>query len=195
MKKIAKTIIWSLLLLSGIAVTLSGCARWPDGPEPPPGEPEYQLQITVEVRGVINSDEGKYYIVLDTDENPINGPGSDVSYWDDRFYYIKLEDGFFYFAQVKEGSPTISLAASSYSENKLQVTIALSDIGDPSRVDINVLTTDTENNTYDSLDNYFSIDTTILGSKPPIDDGLDDSGEGGADFDLVGVTTVIKTAF
>ena len=55
--KVKKTII--LLLMIGIMVIISGCARWPDGPGPGPGEPEYQLKITVEVAGAMNPDEGE----------------------------------------------------------------------------------------------------------------------------------------
>jgi len=190
--KMKKTII--LLLMIGIMVIISGCARWPDGPEPEP-ETEYQLEITVEVAGEINSYSGIYYIVLDADEESIDGPGDDLFFWDDDFYYIKLENDFFYFAQVEEGSPELDLTGYSYSENELQVTIALSDLGDPSSIDINVITTDSDNNTYDHLDGYFTINTTVLGSTVTREDSTDDSGDGGADFDIVKATAVITTLY
>ena len=190
--KMKKTII--LLLMIGIMVIISGCARWPDGPEPEP-ETEYQLEITVEVAGEINSYSGIYYIVLDADEASIDGPGDDLFFWDDDFYYIKLENDFFYFAQVEEGSPELDLTDYSYSENELQVTIALSDLGDPSSIDINVITTDSDNNTYDHLDGYFTINTTVLGSTVTREDSTDDSGDGGADFDIVKATAVITTLY
>ena len=190
--KMKKTII--LLLMIGIMVIISGCARWPDGPEPEP-ETEYQLEITVEVAGEINSYSGIYYIVLDADEESIDGPGDDLFFWDDDFYYIKLENDFFYFAQVEEGSPELDLTDYSYSENELQVTIALSDLGDPSSIDINVITTDSDNNTYDHLDGYFTINTTVLGSTVTREDSTDDSGDGGADFDIVKATAVITTLY
>ena len=190
--KMKKTII--LLLMIGIMVIISGCARWPDGPEPEP-ETEYQLEITVEVAGEINSYSGIYYIVLDADEESIDGPGDDLFFWDDDFYYIKLENDFFYFAQVEEGSPELYLTDYSYSENEIQVTIALSDLGDPSSIDINVITTDSDNNTYDHLDGYFTINTTVLGSTVTREDSTDDSGDGGADFDIVKATAVITTLY
>lgn len=182
-----------LLLVMGIMVIISGCARWPDGPEPEP-ETEYQLEITVEVAGEINSYSGIYYIVLDADEESIDGPGDDLFFWDDDFYYIELENDFFYFTQVEEGSSELDLTDYSYSENELQVTIALSDLGSPGSIDINVITTDTENNTYDHLDSYFTINT-ILGSTG---EGVVSEGgfeEGGADFDIVKVTAVVTTLY
>jgi hypothetical protein len=182
------------LLMIGIMVIMSGCARWPYGPEPEPGT-EYQLEITVEVAGEINSYSGIYYIVLDTDEESIDGPGDDLFFWDDDFYYIKLETDFFYFAQVEEGSPELDLTDYSYSENELQVTIALSDLGSPSSIDINVITTDSDNNTYDHLDGYFTINTTVLGSTVTREDSAGDSGEGGADFDIVKATAEITTLY
>ncbi len=181
------------LLAIGLMVVVTGCARWPEGPEPEPGT-EYQLEITVEVAGEINSYSGIYYIVLDADEESIDGPGDDLFFWDDDFYYIKLENDFFYFVQVEEGSPELDLADYSYSENELQVTIALSDLGSPNSIDINVITTDLDNNTYDHLDSYFTI-YTILGST---EEGIVSEGgseEGGADFDIVKVTAVVTTLY
>jgi hypothetical protein len=183
-----------ILLMIGIVVIISGCARWPGGPEPEPGT-EYQLEITVEVAGGINSYSGLYYIVLDADEESIDGPGDDLFFWNDDFYYIKLENGFFYFAQVEEGSPELDLADSLISGNKIQTTIALSDLEDPNSIDINVITTDSDNNTYDHLDGYFTINTTVLGSMVTREDSAGDSGDGGADFDIVKVTAVVTTLY
>lgn len=182
------------LLVIGIMVVVAGCARWPEGPEPEPGT-EYQLKITVEVAGEINSYSGIYYIVLDADEESIDGPGDDLFFWDDDFYYIKLENYFSYFAQVEEGSPELDLTNYLYSENELQVTIALSDLGSPSSIDINVITTDSDNNTYDHLDGYFTINTTVLGSTVTREDSAGDSGDGGADFDIEKVTAVVTTLY
>ena len=185
------------LLAMGLMAVVMGCARWPGepGPEPEPGETEYQLEITVEVAGIIDSSEGMYYIVMDADGNSATGPGYDISFWDDRFYYIKLEDGFFYFAQVEEGSPELYLADSLISGNKIQVTIALSNLEDPNSIDINVITTDTESSSiYEHLDSYFTI-YTILGST---EEGIVSEGgseEGGPDFDIVKVTAEIITLY
>ena len=183
-----------ILLIIVIILVVSGCARWPEGPEPGPGETEYQLEITVEVKGQINSYEGIYYIVIDADENSATGPGDDLFLWDNDFYYIKLENGFFYFTQNEEGSSEISLTSSSIGEKKYQVTIDLSDLEDPNSIDINVITTDSDNNTYDHLDPYFTIDTD-LGSLRDITDTEGDSGDGGEDFDIVEVTAVVSTLY
>jgi len=187
---VKRTII--ILLIIGLMVVVTGCARWPDGPEPEPGETEYQLEITVEVAGEINSDDGIYYIVLDADEESIDGPGDDVEDWEDDFYYIKFDSMGFHFARVEEGSASMSLTDSSYSEDKLQVTIALSDLEDPNSIDINVITTDLDNNTYDHLDSYFTI-SNVFGSTVTRSDSEDDSGDGLADFDIIKVTTKITT--
>ena len=175
----------------GALTVVTGCARWPEGPEPEPGT-DYQLEITVEVAGEINSYSGIYYIVLDADEESIDGPGDDLFFWDDDFYYIKLENDFFYFAQVKDDFESI-FDGGSFSGNKIQVTIALSDLEDPNSIDINVITTDSDNNSYDYLDPYFTINTN-LGSSKNITDIEGDSGDG-ADFDIVKVTAVVTTLY
>ena len=190
--KVKRAII--LFLIIGVLTVVAGCARWPEGPEPEPGT-EYQLKITVEVAGEINSYSGIYYIVLDADEESIDGPGDDLFFWDEDFYYIKLENDFFYFAQVEEGSPELDLTNYLYSEDELQVTIALSDLGSPSSIDINVITTDSDNNTYDHLDGYFTINTTVLGSMVISEDSAGDLGEGGPDFDIIKVTAVVTTLY
>jgi len=187
-----KKIIWSLLILLGIVIAISGCARWTDEPEEP-GEAKYQLVVTVEVKGRINSSKGIYYIVMDTDGDSA-GPGYDISLWEKRFYYIKLEDGFFYFAQNEEGSSEIKLTSNSIGEKKFQVTIALSDLEDPNSIDINVITADSDNNTYDHLDGYFTI-STYWGFSKTINDSEGDSGDGGVDFDIVKVTAEITTLY
>lgn len=176
-----------IFLLIGALTVVAGCARWPEGPGPEPGT-DYQLKITVEVAGIINSSDGMYYIVMDADGNSATGPGCDILSWDDRFYYIKLEDEFFDFAQKEEGSPELYLADSLISGNKIQVTIALSDLGDPNSIDINVVTTDSENNTYDHLDSYFTISTVLNSTGEGVVSG---DGTGGENFDIVKATAVI----
>jgi len=60
-----------LLLIIGIMAVISGCVRYP-GPEPEPPETDYQLEITVEVAGNINSgleDDGIYYIGINPEGN------------------------------------------------------------------------------------------------------------------------------
>jgi len=180
-----------ILLMIGIMVIISGCARWPDGPGPEPGETDYQLEITVEVSGIINSSDGMYYIVMDADGNSATGPGYDFLFWEDRFYYIKLEDGFFDFAQVQDDFESI-FDGGSFSGNKIQVTIALSDLEDPNSIDINIVTTDSDNNPYDHLDSYFNISTVLNSTGEGVISG---SGSGGADFDITKVTALITTIY
>jgi len=188
--KVKRAII--ILLMIGVIAVISGCVRYLGEPEPEPGT-DYQLKITVEVVGEINSYDGIYYIVLDTDEDSAYGPEDDLFFWDDDFYYIKLEDGFFYFARVEEGSPELQLTDSSDEGNSLQVIIALSDLGDPTSIDINVLTTDEVDNTYDSLSEYFTIDITYNPSVEE-EDPPNDS-EDGPDFDIRKVTAEITTLY
>jgi hypothetical protein len=193
LKKI-KLEIYLLLIVLAVTLLSTGCARWTGEPGPEPGEPDYQLEITVEVEGIIDESNGIYYIVMDADGTSATGPGNDISSWEDRFYYIKLENGFFYFAQKEEGSPELYLSKSLISGNKIQVTIALSDLDKPNSIDINVVTTDSDNNTYDHLDSYFTIRTDFGSTGEGIDSG-GDSEEGGPDFDIVSVTAVITTLY
>jgi hypothetical protein len=181
-----------VLLMIGIIAGVSGCARWPYGPEPEPGT-EYQLEITVEVAREINTDEGIYYIIFDADSDSADGPGDDINFWDEDYFYIMLDQWGFSFAQVKDDLESIFYGGSITGDNRFKITIAISDLGDPAKIDINVLTTDSDNHTYDSLsDGYFFMNTS-WGSSKTIDDSEGDSGEGGEDFDIKKVTAVITT--
>ena len=187
-----KKIIWSLLILLGIVVAISGCARWPYEPGPGTGT-KYQLQITVQVLGEININDGMYYIILDNNGNSADGPGEEVDGWNDDYYYVKLDGMGFSFAQVKDDFESI-FDGGSFSGDKVQVTIALSDLEDPNSIDINVITADSDNNTYDHLDGYFTI-STYWGFSKTINDSEGDSGDGGVDFDIVKVTAEITTLY
>jgi len=179
-----------VLLMIGVMAVVSGCARWPYEPGPEPGT-EYQLQITVQVLGELNVDDGIYYIVLDNNGNSADGPGEEVDGWNDDYYYVKLDYWGFDFAQVHEGSPPIELTDSLSGDGELQVTISLSDLREiKDSIDFNVITTDSDNNTYDYLDNYLTIGTTfgLMVEDYPLWSGTENYEE---DFIIIGVIAEI----
>ena len=190
---IKKIIIF--LLAIGVMAVAAGCARWPDGPGPEPGETEYQLEITVEVKGEINTDEGIYYIGLDTDGQTGIGPGNDIGDWEGYYYYVKLDSMGCYLYPKEEGSAMLLSCSTSDIGSKLQVTIALSYLGDPeSSIDINVVTTDSDGyTTYDYLDDNFNI-RTVLYSKGEGSSSTDLE-EDEAGFDIVKATAEITTLY
>jgi hypothetical protein len=161
---------------------------------PGPGGTEYQLQITVQVYGELNTDDGIYYIVLDNNRNSADGPGGEVDDWEDEYYYIQLDDYGFYFTRVEEGSSSIALTDSLISDDdEFQVTISLSDLGEiENSIDFNVVTTDTDNNTYYYLDNYLNIRTT-LGSTAEDCSSSSDLEVDEDDFNIIGVIAEIIT--
>jgi len=188
--KVKKVIM--ILLIIGVMVVVSGCARWPDGPGPGPGA-EYQLQITVQVLGELNVSDGIYYIVLDNNGNSADGPGGEVDDWEDEYYYVQLDDWGFDFTRVDEGSSSIALTDSLIGVDELQVTISLSDLGEiEDSIDFNVVTTDSDNNTYDYLDNYLTIGTTFgsMAEDYPSESGTENYEE---DFIIIGVIAEIIT--
>ena len=185
-----------IFLLIGALAAVAGCARWPDGPGPEPGETEYQLEITVEVAGEINTFNGIYYIALDTDGQSGIGPGSDIEDWEGYYYYVKLDSMSCYLYPKEEGSAISSLSYSiSDIGSKLQITIALSDLGDlEESIGINVVTTDSDGSTtYDYLDDYFYINTVLYSTREGI--SSNDLEDDEADFDIKKVTAVITTLY
>jgi hypothetical protein len=179
-----------IFLMIGIIAVVPGCVRWPDGSEGEPEETDYQLRITVKVAGQITPLDGKYYIILDTDGNSIDGPDYDMAYWEDDFYYVALDEWGFIFTKVEEGSTSMTLNSKSWSDDTLQVTIALSSLEDPDSIDINVVTTDSNDETYyDYLDDYFTIGTTLYQTAEGDTEGGPE--EGGANFNITEVTAEI----
>jgi len=184
----AKKRVIIIFLMIGIMAVVTGCARWPYGPEPEPGT-EYQLRITVQVFEEINVDDGIYYIVLDNDGNPADGPGDEVDDWEDEYYYVQLDYWGFNFTRVDEGSSSIALTDSLIGYDEFQVTISLSDLGEAEdSIEFNVVTTDSDNNTYDYLDNYLTIGTTFGSMEEDYDSGGDSEND---DFDIIGVIAEI----
>jgi len=171
-----------ILLVIGMVAVVAGCVRYP-GEHNGNGETNYQLQIIVEVKGEINIDDGIYYIGLDTDGQTGIGVGSDIDYWEEDFYYVKFDGMGFYFAQVKDVFESI-FDGGSFSGNKIQVTIALSDLGDPEgSIGINVVTTDSDGSTtYDYLDDNFYINTVLYSKEEGISSTNLEEDE--ADFDI-----------
>jgi len=194
LKKI-KLEIYLLLIVLAVTLLSTGCARWPGepGPEPEPGETEYQLQITVQVLGELNVNDGIYYIVLDNNGNSANGPGEEVDNWEDEYYYVQLDDWGFDFTRVEEGSSLIALTSNSIGDDEFQVTISLSDLGEiENSIDFNVVTTDLDNNTYYYLDDYLTIRTT-LGSTAKDYSSSSDLEDDEDDFNIIGVIAEIIT--
>jgi len=193
LKKI-KLGIYLLLIVLAVTLLSTGCARWPYGPEPGPGPgTEYQLKITVQVLGELNVNDGIYYIVLDNNGNPVDGPGEKVDDWEDEYYYIQLNDYDFDFTRVEEGSSPIDLTDSLISDDEFQVTISLSDLGEiEDSIDFNVVTTDLDNNTYDYLDDYLTIGTSF-GSTAEDYDWPGDAENEEDDFDIIRVIAEIIT--
>jgi len=172
------------------AFLINGCARWPEEPNGGGGAGEKQLIVKVEINeeGTVNTDEGNYYIVFDTNKDASFPPDDDVDNWEDGYYYIKLDDFGFSFGQVGDSE---GIYSGTDSEKYFQVTISLADLGNPEGIHMNVITTDTDNETYDALDTDFYINTSLLFPKTETD-SLEDS-TGGPDFDITQVTTTILT--
>ena len=156
-----------ICLLIAIVVTLlsTGCARWPEGTEPVPGESEYQLEITVEVAGNINSgldDEGVYYIGINPEGDTKPGPDSDLDYWQGEYYYIKLDNWYCNLYSKDVSVSPISLNNYSYNGNELKIKIFLSNLGVlETSIDVNVVTADSSDSVYDYLDDYININTSL----------------------------------
>jgi len=160
---IKRTII--LLLTIGIIAGVSGCVRYP-GPQPEPPKPDYQLEITVEVAGNINSgleDDGVYYIGINPEGNTTPGPDSDLDSWQGEYYYIKLDnwDGCLLYSKDESASP-ISLNNYSHDGNELKIKFFLSDLGAlETSIDVNVVTADSNDSVYDYLDDCINISTSL----------------------------------
>jgi len=181
-----------ILLIIGIIVVVSGCARWPE-PEPEPPEAEYQLEITVEVAGNINSgldDDGIYYIGLNPDGDTEPGPDSDLDLWQGEYYYIKLDEWDCNLYSKDESASPTSLNNYSYNGNELKIKFFLSDLGVlETSIDVIVVTADSNDSVYDYLEDCINISTILY----TIEEGIssNDLDEDDADYDILKATVRI----
>ena len=163
LKKI-KLEIYLLLIVLAVTLLSTGCARWPEEPVPGPGT-EYQLEITVEVAGNINSgldDEGVYYIGINPEGDTKPGPDSDLDYWQGEYYYIKLDNWYCNLYSKDVSVSPISLNNYPYNGNELKIKIFLSNLGVlETSIDVNVVTADSSDSVYDYLDDCININTSL----------------------------------
>lgn len=193
----------SLLVIGIFAWFLNGCARWPDEPNGGGGTGQKQLIVKVEIDndGMIDPDNGNYYLVFNTDQDASFAPDAEIKNWEKGYYYLQLGNIGFVFGEVLEVDPIDGSIDSSWiyytgtiEDDYFTVSIDLEDLGNPDEISLNVITTDMDNDTYDSLDLSFDtvIQTNVINSTNIIDDYSGDS-EGGSNFDLIQVTATIIT--
>ena len=174
-----------VLLMIGIIAGVVGCARWPYGPEPEPGT-DYQLEITVEVAGEINPDDGIYYIGINPFGDSEPGPDSDLDSWQGVFYYIKFDNLGCNLYSKDESASSISLNDYSDNGNELKIKFFLSDLGVlETSIDVNVVTADSNDSVYDYLDDCINISTDLYTEREGI--SLNDLEDDEVDFDIIEV--------
>lgn len=184
-----KTVINFLLgclLLIPLLSTLNGCARWPDGGG---GDKKNLLVIRVDINenGKINTEQGKYYIVLDTQEGASTPPSGDLADWKENYYYIRLDN---YESCSGRWGSTCKPIFVIKGEQYFQVNLELKNLGNPKKIFMNVVTTDNKDDkTYDSMGepSRLTVDTSIPDFSKIETDITGDS-EGGPDFDIAKVT-------
>jgi len=142
------------VILGLLAFLAAGCAR---GEQPHWGVSK-GVVITLTMRGNIDSGV-RYLVALDTDGNIITGPDEDPADWS-GFYVFRWADSNFYF-QDKTGQEQF-FSGGTLSGSTLKMEIDLAQLGEPSTLEVMVVTTDRGGNVLDALGNYF---TVRLGSQ------------------------------
>jgi hypothetical protein len=188
-----KKYIFCLVVMLAVIFLISGCARWPEEPNGG-GTGQKQLTIKVEINenGTINTDDGYYYIVFDTREDASFPPYDDIENWEEGYYYIRLDDFGFYLGEVGNDSEEYIWDVPT-AETNFQVTVDLAKLGNPEEIFMNVITTDKDEETYDYMNDALSLtigDTSFVPYNNIVSDFSQDS-TGGADFDIIQVTTTI----
>ena len=183
---------WFIIIIA--ALFLNGCARFPNDPNGGNGgngtaKTRIIIKVEINQEGTINSQDGIYYVVFNTDQDALFAPDDELDNWEIGYQYIKLEDNTFYLGEVTQTGLTEEFIVGTLTDNYFQVTMDLEDLGEPDEFLINAITTNEDNVTYDSMDLSLdsSIDTTVVPSTETIEDYLGDS-EGGVNFDLERVT-------
>ncbi|BER93327.1 hypothetical protein [Atrimonas thermophila] len=143
---------WSLLLLLllGMSLGIMGCARG----EQPSWEEEGGELIISAIFASSPPLDYVYYFAIDTDENVLTGPSSNPDEWANYFIF-RMEKGNFY-QREPEGLDQF-FTGGTVTDNAVQITVPLEELGEPEIVDIMVVVTDSAGNTVDNLSRYFSM--------------------------------------
>lgn len=196
-KKYYKKLLLYCIILFIASFLLTGCARWVDDPNGGGGTGEKQLTVKVEINnnGQINTDDGIYYIVFDTDKDASFPPDEYIENWEDGYYYVKLGNFGSSFEEI--GGAEQPFSGSQQGDNYFQVSISLTSMDNPEKISMNVLTTDTDNEVFDYLDfglasNLTINDTSMIPSSNSVEDALGDSANG-LNYDIYKVTTILTT--
>ena len=196
-KTFKKTVFLNNLFLIPLLIMvllISGCARWPEDGDGGDGEKQKLLLIRVDINetGKINTDLGKYYIVLDTRENAAQPPSQDIEEWEKGYYYIRLDNYGFCMGEWDKTCKSTSIGIKY--EKYFQINLDLASLGNPKKIYMNVITTDNKDKTHDSVGNPtdLTIGDTSLESYSRIGQGSGGS-IGGPDFVINRVSVTLYT--
>ena len=163
------SIVYYLLFV----VFVSGCARGVDVIS----TPKKYIEITLTVEGKIDSSSGTYLIVFDVnDKYPGEGPYFDavnnLCKWTDG---IVLEKNVFSLVHLEEdgGRSSSPFQQGVISDNKIVVRIDLELLGNPSKLDLNLFTTDSEGKPLDALGEGWGDGAAFITLGPPITTAYD----------------------
>lgn len=175
-------------------ILIDGCARWPEDPNGGGGTGQKLLTVRVDINnsGVIDTDNGYYYIVFDSNEDASFPPDDDIANWEDGYYYIRLDEYGLFFGEVGNNSEE-NIGSIPSTETYFQVAINIAKLGNPNKIFMNVLTTDKDEETYDYMEDALSLtinDTDFVPYNNIVSDFQQDS-SGGTNFDIVQVNTSI----
>ncbi|KQC10570.1 MAG: hypothetical protein APR54_11870 [Candidatus Cloacimonas sp. SDB] len=189
-----KRVIVYLTIIILFTFIINGCARWPDDPNGGNGIEQKLLTIRVDINstGVIDTNNGYYYIVFDTNENALSPPDDNIDDWEDDYYYIRLDEYGFYFGEVGTTQEEY-IGNIPSTDNYFQITVNFDKLGDPEKVFMNVITTDRNDEAYDYMNDASSLtisDTDFVPYNNIVSDFQQDS-LGGVNFDIAQATVTI----
>lgn len=183
--------VLSIFLIMIFFIIFSGCARWPEGGG---GNEKKLLVIRVDINetGLINTDSGRYYITFDARKEAAQPPAKDTADWNDGYHYIKLDNMGFCFGKWGKSCQYTSIGM--VGDKYFQVTLDIDSFDNPERIFMNVIATDNDDNTYDSVGNPIdlTINTNIPNFNTLVQDFPGDS-SGGPDFDIIKVNISLLT--
>ncbi|MCD6156677.1 MAG: hypothetical protein J7J32_06540 [Candidatus Atribacteria bacterium] len=145
-----KTWLLLFVLLFSTSLGIMGCAR---GEQPSWEEEKGELVISAIFASPPPSDY-IYYFAIDVDENVLTGPSSDPNEWANYFTF-RMENNNFY--QREPGGVDQFFTGGNVTDDTVQISISLEDLGEPEIIDIMVVVTDSAGNTVDNLSRYFSM--------------------------------------
>ncbi len=149
----ARIPIFPLFLVFLLIIFIAGCA-W--GEQPPWDEGGDVLELRAFMRAQVR-DDFVYHFAVDTDGNPLTGPGINPAVWE-GYWVVEWENGSFFITDP-EGNRVFFFEGEIVNLTDVVIRFDLEEIGEPREIQVMVVVTDRTGSLESAMETFRNINT------------------------------------